>query len=325
MTEHRQICRPEGAAPRWAAFSRGSVSYGDESKVCVIQAFSLFIRRAFLTKRGQEMTVCIGAVCDGGKAVVVAADRMMTYSAPMSLQVEMAVKKIVPITDSCAILFSGGVSEGEDVIRRTKGKTIGHGHTVSDIAQFAADSYQEVKNKRVEDTILKPWLGINFAAYPQVLAQSASSQMLQQIMGMIMQHNLQLELLVTGIDDSQGHLSAVMNPGLAAGFDTVGFSAIGSGGLHANVRLALGKQGTDRSLAETVYNVHEAKIAAEAAPGVGTLTDMAIISRGKIQFLDDAALSVLRSVHQTQPTIDAGTLSKLTDLCKEPSDVEQPT
>ncbi len=271
------------------------------------------------------MTVCIGAVCAGGTAVVVAADRMMTYSAPMSLQVEMAVKKIVPMTSSCAILFSGGVSDGEDVIKRTKAKIIGHSHTVSDIAQFAAESYQEVKNKRVEDTILKPWLGVGFGSFPQLLAQSASSQMLQQIMGMIMQHNLQLELLVAGIDDSQGHMAAVVHPGSVVGFDTIGFSAIGSGGLHANVRLALGKQGTDRSLPETVYNVHEAKIASEAAPGVGTLTDIAIITKEKIKFLDDAALSVLKSVHQTQPTIDSGIIVKLTDLCKDQSDDKQPT
>jgi 20S proteasome alpha/beta subunit len=266
------------------------------------------------------MTVCIGAVCEGGRAVIVAADRMMTYSAPMSLQVEMAVKKIVPVTDSCAILFSGGVSDGEDVIRRTKAKIVGHSHTVSDIARLAAESYQEVKNQKVEDTILKPLLGLGFGALPQILAQSPSSQMLGQIMGMIMQHNLQLELLVTGIDDSQGHMSAVVHPGLAAGFDMIGFSAIGSGGLHANVRLALGKQGTERSLPETIYNVHEAKIAAEAAPGVGTMTDIAIVSREGIRFLDDDALSVLKSVHQTQPTIDSATLAKLTDLCKDQPD-----
>jgi 20S proteasome alpha/beta subunit len=264
-----------------------------------------------------KMTVCIGAVCDNGRAVVVAADRMMTYGAPMSLQVETAVKKIVQITDSCVILFSGAVPDGEEVIRRTKSNITGHSHTVSDIASFAATSYQEIKKKRVEDTILKPLLGIEFSGFPSLLAQSASSQMLQQILGMIAAHNLQLELLVAGIDDSQGHLSGIVHPGLALGFDTVGCSAIGSGGLHANVRLALGRQGIAVSLPETIYNVLEAKIAAEGAPGVGKLTDIAIVTKDKIKFLNDDALSALTSLHQVQPTINDETLTKLTELCKD--------
>jgi hypothetical protein len=40
------------------------------------------------------MTVCIGAICEQGKAVVVAADRMMTFGPPMNLQAEGAVRKI---------------------------------------------------------------------------------------------------------------------------------------------------------------------------------------------------------------------------------------
>lgn len=40
------------------------------------------------------MTVGIGAVCQNGTAVIVAADRMMTYGTPLNLQVEMEVKKL---------------------------------------------------------------------------------------------------------------------------------------------------------------------------------------------------------------------------------------
>jgi hypothetical protein len=41
------------------------------------------------------MTVCIGAICDNGAAIIVAADKMLSYGPPMNLQVEMPVKKIV--------------------------------------------------------------------------------------------------------------------------------------------------------------------------------------------------------------------------------------
>lgn len=276
---------------------------------------------AFLRREERDaMTVCIGAICDDGKAIVVAADRMMTYGPPMSLQVEMAVKKIVPVSDSCVILFSGAVPDGEEVINRTKIKMTGHHLTVSEIANFAAASYQEVKNARVESTILKPMLGVGFPGFATIIGQSASSQILQQIVGMVMQHNLQLELLVAGVDDAQAHLFAVVNPGHSLGFDTVGCSAIGSGGLHANVRLALGKQGAAVSTAETIYNVYEAKAAAESAPGVGKLTDIAIVTKGKVKFLDENALTELSGLRHVAPKLGKDTIAKLTKLCKDQAD-----
>src|SRR5580658_3126479 len=118
------------------------------------------------------MTVCIGAVCDNGKAIVVAADRMMTYGAPMNLQVETSVKKIVSVTESVVILFSGGLADGEDIIARTKSKIYSHKRTVQEISEATALSYQEVKRRRVEDTILKPFLGIDFSTWASILAQS---------------------------------------------------------------------------------------------------------------------------------------------------------
>jgi 20S proteasome alpha/beta subunit len=68
-------------------------------------------------KKGRTLTVCIGAICESGHTIVVAADRMMTYGAPMNLQVEMAVRKIVPLTDTTAVLFSGSVPDGENLTR----------------------------------------------------------------------------------------------------------------------------------------------------------------------------------------------------------------
>jgi 20S proteasome alpha/beta subunit len=262
------------------------------------------------------VTVCIGAVCDDGKSVVVAADRMMTYGAPISLQVEMAVKKIVPVSDACAILFSGSVPDGEEVISRTK-RLLTDGLSIGEVAQKAAACYQEVKNQRVEETILKPWLGIGFAGFSTIIAQSSSSQMLGQIFGMVMQHNLQLELLVAGITDGRAHLCAITHPGITLGLDTIGCSAIGSGGLHANVRLALGKQSTAVNLSETIYNVYEAKLAAESAPGVGKLSDIAVISGGKTIFLDESALNMLASLQNGAPRPEAASLAKLEELVKE--------
>jgi hypothetical protein len=99
----------------------------------------------------------------------------------------------------------------------------------------------EIKKKRVEDTILRPLMGIDFPQFQALVSQSASSQVLGQLLGMIMQHNLGLDLMIAGIDEGVGHLGIVTHPGMAVPMDTVGTSAIGSGGLHASVRLNLGR------------------------------------------------------------------------------------
>jgi 20S proteasome alpha/beta subunit len=60
-------------------------------------------------------------LCEDGKAIVVAADKMVTFGAPMSLQMEPAVlRKITTITDDSVVLFSGSVPDAEEIVAATK-------------------------------------------------------------------------------------------------------------------------------------------------------------------------------------------------------------
>lgn len=267
------------------------------------------------------MTVCIGAICNGGKSVVVAADRMMTYGAPMNLQVEGAVRKIIPLSDKAVLLFSGTVPDGEEVANKTKAKMQGAQQIdIAAIATHAAVSYQELKRKRIEDTILRPLLGFDFAGFQGLVAQSASSQVLQQILGMIMQHNLQLDVMIAGADAAGAHLFVVTHPGIALPMDTVGSSAIGSGGMHAAIRLSLGNQAKAVNFAETVANVYDAKIAAEGAPGVGKFTDMAVVNTKGVTFVKPELFDVLASIHKERPSLSKEDVKKLQAGCGEYDD-----
>jgi 20S proteasome alpha/beta subunit len=241
---------------------------------------------------------------------------MMTYGAPMNLQVEMAVRKIVPITEKAAILFSGSVPDGESLIARTKAKILATGHSIQEIVTSAMNSYQEMKRQRVEDLILKPLLGVDFPGFQGMISQSSSSQILQQALGMVSQHNMQLDILIAGFDDGEAHLTALANPGVALPLDTVGSAAIGSGGLHANVRLSLGKQARIVSFSDTVFNVYGAKVAAEVAPGVGKMTDMAVIRHGGIKFFDETAFRTLEAISQDRPALRESDVTQLEQLCK---------
>ncbi|HEV2341506.1 MAG TPA: hypothetical protein VGS15_06900 [Candidatus Acidoferrales bacterium] len=265
------------------------------------------------------MTVCIGALCDNGQAAVVAADKMVTFAAPMSLQMEPPVlRKITKINDEAVVLFSGSVADGEEIVSATKQQLKGLTNLpTQNVAEAVKTAYIALKEKRIQETILGPLLGADFPKFQSLLAQSASSQTLQQILAMVMQHNLQAETLVSGVDTSGAHLFAVSHPGVLLPLETMGYGAVGSGGLHAAVRLSLGQQNKVATILDTVYNVYEAKKAAEVAPGVGKLTDLAIIKNGKIFFAEVPLFNVLEKTHKERPSLTAQEQEELRRACDD--------
>jgi ATP-dependent protease HslVU (ClpYQ) peptidase subunit len=265
------------------------------------------------------MTVCVGAICDSGKCAVVAADKMVTFGPPMMLQTEPStIRKITSLTPESVLLFSGSMPEGEELISRSISKlTGGTKPPISKVAEAVKSAYIEHKRSRVEETILRPLLGLDFAQFQALVGQSPSSAILGQIMGLIVQHNLQLDALIAGADDKGSHIYLVTHPGVIIAMDTMGFAAIGSGGLHASVRIALTKHNKTASLVETVHSVFEAKKAAEVAPGVGNLTDMAVIKGGKICMVDDKLFKTLEGMYKEKPSLSQEEREKLQGACNE--------
>jgi hypothetical protein len=126
---------------------------------------------------------------------------------------------------------------------------------------------------------------------------------------------MQLDVLVAGFDDQEAHLFAITNPGISLPINTIGSTAIGSGGLHANVRLSLGRHTRIVSFSDTVYSVYGAKVAAEVAPGVGKMTDMAVVRRTGTKFFDEEAFKILESISQDRPTLGTEEVDRLAKLC----------
>jgi 20S proteasome alpha/beta subunit len=251
------------------------------------------------------VTVCIGALCEKGKATVVAADEMVTFGPPMSLQTEPpGLKKLVEIASSVALLYSGSVPDGEEIIASARHDIPAGEHpSVAYIADKVRTAYAQLKRKRVEETILRPWLGVDFPQFQELIAKSAASQILGQITGLLSQHNLQTDVLVAGSDDTGHHLFIITHPGVCLHMNTLGYATIGSGAAHAGISLALNKHASSDSIGRTLYRVYEAKTAAEVSPGVGKLTDMAIIREGKIGFVTPQTIRALAKVHKDHPDL----------------------
>jgi len=77
-----------------------------------------------------------------------------------------------------------------------------------------------------------------------------------------------------------------------------------------------------------LYNVYEAKRASEVAPGVGKLTDLAVIHDGKIFFAGPDLLKALENSHKEKPALskhEQDALKKVCDECiKQQPDAAKP-
>lgn len=265
------------------------------------------------------MTVCVGAICEVGKCAVVAADRMVTFGPPMMLTTQPpAFSKIQRVTEQVALLFAGSVPDGEAIVGQARAiVALQPGQTMGSVADLIKNAYAALKKKRVEEVILAPMLGTDFQGFQTLIGSTAASQLLAQVLGMVMQHNLGLDLMVAGLDSTGAQLFIVAHPGQVVPMNSTGFAAVGSGGLHASVRMSLGQHTPSASLVDTIYNVYEAKKAAEVAPGVGNLTDMSILKDGRTIEVSSALFKVLDEIHKERPLPSAEETARLKEACNE--------
>ncbi len=231
------------------------------------------------------MTVCVAAICEAGSAIVVAADRMFTFTAPVSLEFETGEKKIDQLARACVAMTAGNSSVGKEIVSAIL-KTLAGAQTptIDVVAELAKTAYIEARANRVRETIVIPMLGPDYLKHERFNVTVANylekqAGMYQNIAIQANNLNLGTEFMVAGIDDGGARLAYVGHPGTLAWLDKLGYGSIGSGAIHATMRLALAGQSRATSLQDAFYRVYEAKRASEVAPGVGPTTDMAIVRR----------------------------------------------
>jgi hypothetical protein len=248
------------------------------------------------------MTVCVAAVCDGGKAVVAAADRMFTFSAPVSLEFETGEKKITTISMSSIALTAGAGPPANEVLGATL-KTLGGALTpaIDIVAEALKTSYIQVRANKIREGLVIPWLGPDYLKHEAMnisvpVYLEKQQGIFQNLVMQASQWNLGADFLLAGIDGSGGRVAYIGHPGTIVWLDTLGYGAIGSGAIHATMRLALASLSKATPLQAAVYRVYEAKRAAEVSPGVGPTTDMAIVHPTRIAEMSEATMEKLKAI-----------------------------
>jgi 20S proteasome alpha/beta subunit len=250
------------------------------------------------------MTICIGALCankDGvaNKAIIVASDRMVTLG--QLTEFEHEAPKIAPIREKIVALMAGDAFRASQLIRDVISSLPPESPHVFQVAQIAANRYVEARARQIEIDVFQPRGLTREQFYKGQVA--ALTQNLQQLAFQIDNHvttfNFNVELLIAGVDEIGAQLFFAGHPGgTFTNLQQIGYHAIGSGQLHAMQSLiGFGHIGS-RSIEETLFAVYVAKRRSEVAPGVGTETDLEIITSDGIKTIDKGKLKTLNNLYQ---------------------------
>jgi hypothetical protein len=229
------------------------------------------------------MTVCIAALSDSRKAVVVASDRQVTLAAA-GLEIEHPESKIDQLAARVLVMTSGDRILGSTLIERTRSELASaEPVTVRAAAERLCANLQAQHVPRMERVVLAP-LGYTVDTFQR----NASTQLPKDLYGLVFNKVWDfgmnaVEFLVCGVDDSGAHLFRVFYAGIAGGdwlqwLNGMAYYSIGAGMNAALAVLSLGRQHSGLDTRLTLFNVFNAKKTAQITPSVGHETDAAIVT-----------------------------------------------
>jgi 20S proteasome alpha/beta subunit len=252
------------------------------------------------------MTVCIAAICDKGKAVVMAADRGVTHGNQLSS--DGPDRKINEVAYHAAIAVANQPL-GANFVGQFDPKELSK-LTVKEVANKICAALQALRIERIEIELLarhgKRWL--NYASFEnECYLAREKTPILGELWQKVNDYDLKSRVIVAGVDNQGAMIYKTTNEMQSPiPQEQPGFVAIGSGeGLAMGKLMSRSRLIKECPVAEALYFVYEAKKMAELAPGVGKETDLLIIRDG-VKWINKSAIQELDMVHSkmNQPNLD---------------------
>jgi len=242
----------------------------------------------------QSMTVCIAAIADEGKSLIIAADQMATM--PHLVAENEGNHKIFELSNNIYLLAAGSGFNAHKVYNNAKGSSV-RASTVGDWVLKIQTAYKQIKLYTAENMFLAPRGLQDFQDYLNRHG-SLNNQVVALIDSQLMSgDHFQEHFIVTGVDPSGNASVYIIQP--PGEFGQINdFVAIGSGQSHASNSLYARGYSINMTEKEATYLVFEAKRRAEKAPGVGKATDMIVVSKsGKAKNLTEAEIDKLDTLY----------------------------
>ena len=265
------------------------------------------------------MTICIAAISDGGKNVIVMSDKMITYTAPPFHQFEHPRPKIYKVSENAVILTAGSALLPSDFLIKLNSikDEIGFEHDekieIKKLADLVAKAYRDLRKEIIEERFLlkydltwKDYINFVRGGNPSndsdnpIYSMFGVASPIIKVFAEIEEFKLEFDIILAGVDEAGGHIYVIQDPGIKGNFDDMGYTAIGSGSYHAIRSFVENNYSIDTPLWKALYIVYEAKKYAESAPGVGLETDVAIITNKKVFTLENSDIDILNYIYKNK-------------------------
>ena len=243
------------------------------------------------------MTVCVAAICDNGKALVLVADKMIGIG---FIESEPDINKLKELHKGWWVLFAGDdispvfdiIDYAKEAIRKKQEKANvppTDPICLATAMEAIQESYERKRLEEAERLYLRP-IGWDIGS----LSDGGHSGLpdFGEIKSRVADHSLSIELLVAGFSEGKACVFSLLGygneKGLTKRHDVPGFHSIGSGGWGASFMMYYRDMSYKKPVREAAYYALEAKLFGEQASGVGERTDMYIAtSDGKFISLDE--------------------------------------
>ena len=179
-------------------------------------------------------------------------------------------------------------------------------------------AYVEFREQKVVDVILRAQ-GFQSLQDFQSKQQNLSREVANSIQNLIGNANLQTVLILVALDNQKCHIRVLTNPGDL--INPLEYATTGTGEMHATQSLIGAKYKKTEDLDAATYLVYEAKRRAEVAPGVGTMTDMIVLSHKEDGSISERKLTEddLNKLSEVYNEVNARDTSKIKAILAEKS------
>jgi len=239
-------------------------------------------------------------------------------SAPfLTIEFDHPDAKIDLIGNRCVALTAGDALSVQEILVGGLGVAAQlQDPTVELIAQHVKNRFIEVRKRRINELILGP-RGLDFDSFYGGGIQRLPGELAMFLDSKIQQAELGSSIILAGIDGSGAHIFAIEDPGTTLCFDRLGYHSVGSGHRHALLTLVARSQHKTTDLYTTMFNVFSAKKASELAPGVGSATEMRIITAEGVVALGTEQIAKLEQIFSEDVKPKESTASALELLKNE--------
>lgn len=137
---------------------------------------------------------------------------------------------------------------------------------------------------------------------------------LGQILDQLQSERVDCEAMVVGNDGNRSHLYRIDGKGVVTQHDDVGFLSIGSGGIHASGYYMQAPYNHVVGYHDALILTYFGKKRAEVAPGVGTQTDMWLITGHAATQVSDFELKALKKAYDRSQQMQERLRPKLREM-----------